>query len=238
MQQAAFNVTTASIDNIEIVHKIKKLILILATPTIERAIFAFLCPDYSIKPHAVLENIKQFRKDPEGNVTADSFKLYCMRFNAASHPFANLEELPLDACAIFIQGMEPDLKSQFVELYPRYADAHNRAGREQHLALAEIQRLGAMAERLKASLATPPDKPFTPQLLTPAKQRIPSENIKEEAVGVAEEVGEVEAVEVAEERRRKRSYLATGVVSLTTGGPTVVRLHAPTRTLPESSIKP
>ena len=146
LKQAAFNVTTATIDNIEIGQQIEKLILILAIPTIERAVFAYLCPDYSIKPHAVLENIKQFHKDAEGQLKADTFKHYCMRFNAASRPFANLDELPLDACAIFIQGMEPDLKSQFVELYPRHADAHNRDGREQRVALAEIQRLGAMAE--------------------------------------------------------------------------------------------
>ena len=146
LKQAAFNVTTATIDNIEIGQQIERLILILATPTIERAIFAYLCPDYSIKPHAVLENIKQYHKDAEGQIKSDSFKHYCMRFNAASRPFANLDELPLDACAIFIQGMEPDLKSQFVELYPRHAEAHDRDGRLQRLALAEIQRLGTMAE--------------------------------------------------------------------------------------------
>jgi hypothetical protein len=69
-----------------------------------------------------------------------------MRFIATSHPFANLDELPLDACAIFIQGMEPDLKSQFVELYPLHTDAHDRGGRLQRLALAEIQPLVTVAE--------------------------------------------------------------------------------------------
>jgi hypothetical protein len=63
LKQATFNITNAMIDNIEICQKIEKLVLTLAIPTIERAVFDILCPDYSIKPHAVLKSIKQYHKD-------------------------------------------------------------------------------------------------------------------------------------------------------------------------------
>jgi hypothetical protein len=62
---------------------------------------------------------------------SDTFKHYCFCFNAASRLFANLETLPLDACSIFMQGMEPDLNSQFVELYPCHAEPHDQDGRKQ-----------------------------------------------------------------------------------------------------------
>jgi hypothetical protein len=54
--------------------------------------------------------------------------------------------MPVDVCAIVIRNMHPDMKASFKEVYPKYADAHDRASDAQMNALAEIQKQGFIAE--------------------------------------------------------------------------------------------
>ena len=60
LKDPAFNVTQATIETKELKQLIETKILNLAIATVEKQIFATICPNYSSKPHAVLENIKQW----------------------------------------------------------------------------------------------------------------------------------------------------------------------------------
>jgi hypothetical protein len=72
LKDPAFNVTAAAIESDEIRADLEKRVLKLAIPTIEKHVFDVICPDYSHKPHAVVENIKQWTKDADGNVKVAS----------------------------------------------------------------------------------------------------------------------------------------------------------------------
>ncbi|KAL3786998.1 hypothetical protein HJC23_005509 [Cyclotella cryptica] len=143
---AALTPDQATIETKELKQLIETKIYNLAITTIEKQIFAAICPNYSSKPHTILENIKQWSKNAEGHVEVQSFREYCLRFQAAMRPFSQMDEMPVDLCSLMIQGMHSDLKSQFEELYPNHAIQHGRNGHQHRKTLAEIQRLGTIAE--------------------------------------------------------------------------------------------
>ena len=146
LKEAAFNVTTATVDATEIRLELERRVTKLAIPTIEKKIFASLCPGYSMEPDAVLDTIKQYHKDKDGNIIRQSFREYYNRFMVAVRPFSTMDTMPVDVCAIVIRNMHPDMKASFKEVYPKYADAHDRASDAQMNALAEIQKQGFIAE--------------------------------------------------------------------------------------------
>jgi uncharacterized Zn finger protein (UPF0148 family) len=118
----------------------------MALPTILREIFDTICPNYSAKPHAVIESIKQWTVDKDGNTKVQTIREYYTRFSLAARPFAQMKELPIDLCSLFIHGMHPRYKPSFEEKYPRHAEPHDRAGRAQRAALSEIYKQAVLAE--------------------------------------------------------------------------------------------
>jgi hypothetical protein len=112
----------------------------------ETAIFQQLCPNYTDKPHAAVEGITQTYLDPEGNVITHTVAQYNSFLSNTSRTFAHLREYPVDLCSIFIRGLHPDVKSVFEEMYPNHSAPHDRSGRAQRTALAEILRIASTAE--------------------------------------------------------------------------------------------
>ena len=146
LKEAAFNMTAATVDATEIRIELERRVTKLSIPTIEKKIFASLCPGYSMEPEAVLETIKQSYTDKDGNVIRQPFKEYYQRFMVAVRPFSTMDKMPVDVCAIVIRNMHPDMKASFKEVYPRYAEAHDCDSSAQLEALAEIQKQGFIAE--------------------------------------------------------------------------------------------
>ena len=85
-------------------------------------IFDTICPNYSAKPHAVIESIKQWTVDKDGNTKVQTIREYYTLFSLAARPFAQVKELPVDLCSLFIHGMHPRYKPSFEEKYPRHAE--------------------------------------------------------------------------------------------------------------------
>ena len=146
LNEAPFNVANAIIDDSEISADINRNILKLAIKTVETSIFEQLCPNYTNKPHAAVENIKQTYTDSEGNVLVHRVAQYFSIMNGAARTFAHQKVYPCDLCALFMAGLHPDIKSKFEELYPKHTDPHDRVGRVQRLALAEILKKATQAE--------------------------------------------------------------------------------------------
>jgi hypothetical protein len=142
---AAF-VSQATIDSTSAMEAMRDRVLKMALPTILREIFDTICPNYSAKPHAVIESIKQWTVDKDGNTKVQTIREYYTRFSLAARPFAQMKELPVDLCSLFIHGMHPRYKPSFEEKYPRHAEPHDRAGRAQRAALSEIYKQAVLAE--------------------------------------------------------------------------------------------
>ena len=102
---AAFNVNTATIDALTVKEVLMTKILKLSVPTIEREIFAALCPNDTSKPHVVLESIKQWSTDKEGITKIQTVQEYFTRFSLAARPFAQMKSMPVDVCLIFIHAL-------------------------------------------------------------------------------------------------------------------------------------
>jgi hypothetical protein len=129
----------------EIRADLEKRVLKLAIPTIEKHVFNVICPDYSHKPHAVVENIKQWTKDADGNVKVQTIKEYYFRFMLAVQPFVKNKTLPVDVASIVIQNMHDSYKPSFKETYPNHSQPHDRDGRLQRAALGNIYRQATLA---------------------------------------------------------------------------------------------
>jgi hypothetical protein len=119
LKESAFNMT-AAIDSVDIHADLEKCVLKLATPTIKKHVFDTICPDYSHKPHAMVENIKQWTKDSEGNVRVQNIKENYARFMLAARPFVKSKTLPVDLASVFIQNMHNSHKMSFKETYPMH----------------------------------------------------------------------------------------------------------------------
>jgi hypothetical protein len=145
LAEAPFNVTNATVDD-TIMEHITRSILKLSLATMETAIFQQLCPNYTDKPHAAVEGITQTYLDPEGNIVTHTVAQYNSFLSNASRTFAHQREYPVDLCSIFIRGLHPDVKSVFEEMYPNHSAPHDRSGRAQRTALAEILRIASTAE--------------------------------------------------------------------------------------------
>mmetsp|Transcript_34260 Transcript_34260/g.74141 ORF Transcript_34260/g.74141 Transcript_34260/m.74141 type:complete len:298 (+) Transcript_34260:318-1211(+) len=77
LNPGAFNVPNAALvdpDKLEV--EIEKRVLLLAMTTVEKDVFATLCPNFSSKPHAILEHMKQANCDEDRNIIVQSFQQY------------------------------------------------------------------------------------------------------------------------------------------------------------------
>jgi hypothetical protein len=84
--------------------------------------------------------------DAAGNVTTYKVAQYHSLMSAAARTFAHMREYPVDLCTLFMRGLHPDIKAQFEEFYPNHTQPHDRNGRLQRAALAEILKQASRAE--------------------------------------------------------------------------------------------
>jgi hypothetical protein len=84
--------------------------------------------------------------DAAGNVTTYKVAQYHSLMSAAARTFAHMREYPVDLCTLFMCGLHPDIKAQFEEFYPNHTQPHDRNGRLQRAALAEILKQASRAE--------------------------------------------------------------------------------------------
>ena len=147
LSEAPFNVTNATVDD-TIMDHITRAILKLSLATVEKEIFLQLCPNYTDKPHAAVENLTQTFLDGEGNVVTYSVAQYSSILQNASRTFAHYKKYPIDLCSLFIRGLHPDVRAFLAELYTDYNAPHdlNLNGRAQRTAFSKILRLAAVAE--------------------------------------------------------------------------------------------
>ena len=145
LSEAPFNVTNATVDD-TIMDHITRAILKLSLATVEKEIFLQLCPNYTGKPHAAVENLTQTFLDGEGNVVTYSVAQYSSILQNASRTFAHYKKYPIDLCSLFIRGLHPDVRAFLAELYPDYNAPHDLNGRAQRTAFSKILRLAAVAE--------------------------------------------------------------------------------------------
>ncbi|KAL3794570.1 hypothetical protein HJC23_008026 [Cyclotella cryptica] len=179
-------------------------------PHYREEIFAALCPNYTSKPHVVLESIKQWSTDKEGTVKIQTVREYYTRFSLAARPFAQVKTMPVDVCSLFIHGLHRDLKAQFDELYPAHAEPHDRSGRYQRAKLAEIFKKAVIAEakvktveRLVSSVA---GQSFVTEAF-PSQANAPSPHTRIVAVG-----GRQRGEEGGGRSNRGRGYERKGVM--------------------------
>lgn len=147
LAEAPFNVTNAVVDE-TVMESIQRSILKLAITTIEKEVFQHLCPGYTAKPHAAVENITQTYPDDAGNIVTLTVSQYSSILQNAARTFAHLQEYPCDLCTIFMNGLHPDVKAVFQDQYDRHSEPHDRNGRAQRTAYAEILKLATKAESM------------------------------------------------------------------------------------------
>jgi hypothetical protein len=119
----------------------------VAISTIEKDIFIHQCPGYTNKPYAAVEGITQTYPNASGNIVCLSIAQYSFILQNAARTFAHLMVYPCDLCGIFMQGMHPDFKAAFEELYDQHAAPHDRNGRAQCTAYAKILKAATQAKR-------------------------------------------------------------------------------------------
>lgn len=121
LAEAPFNVTNAVVDE-TVMESIQRSILKLAITTIEKEVFQHLCPGYTAKPHAAVENITQTYPDDAGNIVTLTVAQYSSILQNAARTFAHLQEYPCDLCTIFMNGLHPDVKAVFQDQYDRHSE--------------------------------------------------------------------------------------------------------------------
>jgi hypothetical protein len=131
LTEAAFNVTNATVDD-TVMENIQRW------SNIEKDIFVHQCPGYTNNPCAAVEGITQTYPDAFGNIVRLSIAQYSSILQNATRTFAHLKVYPCDLCGIFMQGVHPDIKAVFEELYDQHAAPHDRNGCAQPTAYAKI----------------------------------------------------------------------------------------------------
>ena len=146
LSESAFNVTNATIDEVSILEDTHKRILRMARKTVLKNVFEYLCPNYTARPQAAVENVWQMGTDKEGNTITVSIAIYTQRFWSALRPFVNMETWPIDACRVYLDHMHADIISAMQEIYTAFHDPVDRAGRVQRSKLGDLNKLAARAE--------------------------------------------------------------------------------------------
>ena len=146
LQQHDAFVTNARVDDSSAMEEINRAVLKLAIPTIEKAIFKSLCPNFTAKPHAAVEGLSQTTTDAEGNIQILPVAHFHSILQRAMQPFAHMETFPVNVCDIFQRGLHEDVRAVYNELYPQHTDPVAYDGRTQRQKLPEMLEFAIRAE--------------------------------------------------------------------------------------------
>jgi len=130
-----FNVQEVVIDSCDIILKIEAMILAKADPFILDHLFKQICPGMSAQPQAALDGINQVAVDENGNRTVESVTTFHAKFMSAIRPFAEQPLWQVDGHAIFIERLEPGLRSQLEQNYRAHRDVVQPRTRRDQLRL-------------------------------------------------------------------------------------------------------
>ena len=138
--------TEATIDDEDIEMLVVKKIFRIGFPSILRAVFTNLCPNFSDKPQANVENVSMSIQDADGNNVVLSVNNYNVRFWSAIRTFMFEETWPIDCAAQFMKGLHPDLRKKVEAAYPNWHHQHPRDSFSQRNALAVLLRHATTGE--------------------------------------------------------------------------------------------
>ena len=138
--------TEATVDDEVIETIIIKKIFRIGFNSILRAVFINLCPNFSDKPQANVENVSMSIQDPDGNNIVLSVNNYNVCFWSAIRTFMFEDEWPIDCAAQFMKGLHPDLRKKVEAAYPNWHHQHPRDSRSQRNALAILLRHATTGE--------------------------------------------------------------------------------------------
>ena len=138
--------TEATVDDEAIETAIIKKIFRIGFSPIIRAVFINLCPNFSDKPQANVENVSMSVVDPDGNNIVLSVNNYNVCFWGAIRTFMFEDTWPIDCAAQFMKGLHTDLRKKVEAAYPTWHQQHPRDALSQRTALAVLLRHATRAE--------------------------------------------------------------------------------------------
>lgn len=149
IKESAFNVTNATVDEVELRERMESAGAKLSVPFIEQAIFKQVCPTYSHKPQALVDSIKQVTTDSNGAVVTLSVKKYHQDLLSAARPLLLEDTLPLDLCQHYLANFHPSIIAKLKESYTQFHEPHDRSTSVQ---MERIQEIYSKAQQAQSSI--------------------------------------------------------------------------------------